>query len=84
MRFIVVVILSLISVSLLAQLPSNSKTGDMTFWNGNDWVVIDHGVQGQILTFCENGPRWTYSGVCCPALGEYYAGGIIFHLDSTG
>ena len=41
-----------------ANLPSGSNQGDMLYWNGNQWISIPAGTQGQTLTFCNGIPHW--------------------------
>lgn len=42
-----------------------TQTGEMQFWDGNSWVSVAPGEQGQQLTFCNGVPTW---GPCIPDL----------------
>lgn len=39
-------------------LPTNATMGDMSFWNGSEWVILPAGLQNQTLHFCNGVPRW--------------------------
>ena len=41
-----------------ASMPSGTNTGEMIFWDGNDWITIEPGNQDQNLTFCDGVPIW--------------------------
>jgi hypothetical protein len=47
-----------------------SEVGQMLFWNGSEWVLLDAGTQSQLLTFCENSPIWTDFGNCPGTIGN--------------
>jgi len=38
---------------------NGTNPGDMYYWNGNSWVLIPIGTQGQVLTVANNIPSWT-------------------------
>lgn len=38
--------------------------GQMLYWNGSIWELINTGTQSQILTFCNGIPTWTTNGQC--------------------
>ena len=38
--------------------------GEMNYWNGDAWVPISKGIQGQTLTYCDEKPTWTVGGIC--------------------
>ena len=61
--------------------PDGTQAGEMNYWNGSSWVSVAPGSQGQTLTFCDGVPTW---GPCPLAIGDSYAGGIIFYLDGSG
>ena len=64
-------------------LPTTPATGTMTYWDGNTWVSITPGSDNQKLTFCDGQPTWTADGIC-PTIGNFYEGGVIFHLFVDG
>jgi uncharacterized protein (TIGR02145 family) len=43
------------------------RTGEMLFWDGNQWVEVRPGTTGQVLTFCYGIPTW---GGCLPRLSS--------------
>jgi uncharacterized protein (TIGR02145 family) len=47
------------SASTLKELPSSPQAGEMLYWNGTAWVVVDPGNQGQFLRFFNGTPVWT-------------------------
>ncbi|MCB0650430.1 MAG: DUF1566 domain-containing protein [Saprospiraceae bacterium] len=63
------------------ELPTNPQNGTMAYYNGGAWQVVAPGSHGQTLTFCNGVPTW---GPCNLAIGDFYAGGIIFYLDASG
>ncbi len=48
-----------------ASLPSGTQTGDMMYWNGNTWMLLPSGQQGQPLVYCNGVPQW---GACAPTV----------------
>ncbi len=44
--------------------PNGVQTGDIQFWNGSEWDVLNAGTDGQILTMCAGTPTWTVGGLC--------------------
>ncbi len=65
------------------ELPTNASLGDIAFYNGNDWESIAPGTHGQTLSLCNGVPTWGPCPVIL-AIGDEYAGGIIFYLDESG
>ncbi|MDD3859276.1 MAG: hypothetical protein PHW83_03695 [Bacteroidales bacterium] len=61
-----------------------SCEGEMLYWNGNEWTKIGQGGTGQVLTFCNNMPVWTTNGICPPAIGDTYLGGVIAYIYQCG
>ena len=45
-------------------IPNGNAQGQMLYWNGNAWVNLNLGNNGQILTVCNNLPSWTTGGTC--------------------
>ena len=39
------------------ELPGN-QAGELKYWNGESWVLIPPGLNGQTLTFCNGIPQW--------------------------
>jgi hypothetical protein len=65
-------------------IPSGINNGDMLYWNNNNWSLVNHGANGQILTFCNGVPTWTTNGICPPQVGDNYQGGIIIYINQPG
>jgi uncharacterized protein (TIGR02145 family) len=42
---------------------NGENAGEMLYWDGNDWIVIPPGSNGQSLVFCNGAPSW---GGCAP------------------
>ena len=40
------------------------RRGEMLYWNGNAWVTVNPGANGQTLTYCNGVPTW---GPCPPS-----------------
>ena len=60
------------------ELPQAPNTGDMTYWNGTDWVAITGGAEGAILQFLAGTPTWV---VPRAEVGDFRDGGIVFWVD---
>ena len=71
-------------VSQIKEIPPGNNKGDMLYWNGTNWVNLNQGANGQILTYCTGVPKWTTGGVCMPQLGGSYEGGIVAYLFQPG
>ncbi len=66
---------------------SGNSPGDMLYWNGNQWVVVSGGSNGQTLTYCNGIPQWgpcnnnlavlTTSAVTSVTSNSAYCGGVI-------
>ncbi len=39
-------------------MPEGTHPGDMRYWDGNNWLAIEPGEQGQTLTWCNGVPVW--------------------------
>lgn len=44
--------------------PTGNKKGEMNYWDGNTWISVTPGNNGQLLTFCNGVPTWTIGGQC--------------------
>jgi len=55
------------SSSTLSELPTNPQFGEMTYYNGSDWVSVLPGTTGQKLCYCEGVPTW---GTCPPTCSD--------------
>jgi hypothetical protein len=72
-------------VSQINEIPPGNNKGDMLYWNGTNWVNLNQGVNGQILTYCNGEPKWTTGGVCPPQkIGDIYQGGKIIYIFQSG
>jgi len=40
-----------------SEVPGN-QAGELKYWNGESWVLIPPGQNGQTLTFCNGIPQW--------------------------
>ena len=38
--------------------PVANNQGDMLYWDGNEWALIENGQTGNILYFCDGVPKW--------------------------
>ena len=47
---------------------NGANPGEIMYWNGNEWVSVNAGKNGQSLIFCDGKPIWVSGGVC-PELG---------------
>ena len=69
----------------IGNLAPGDQIGNMLYWDGVKWANVPNGMDGDILTFCSGKPKWTRHGICSPFyIGQFYQGGIIFYIDSTG
>lgn len=48
----------------VSTLSNGTTIGDMNYWNGTNWEILEKGNQGQRLSFCNDKPLWVDSGVC--------------------
>ncbi len=39
--------------------PTGTQTGEMQYWNGSEWITVDAGNEGQMLSFVGGVPTWT-------------------------
>jgi uncharacterized protein (TIGR02145 family) len=39
--------------------PNGTQTGQMQYWNGNAWITLQAGNEGQMLSFTGGVPKWT-------------------------
>ncbi len=45
-------------------LPTQNNVGDILFWDGDDWVNLAAGENGQQLIICNGVPTWATNGEC--------------------
>ena len=45
-------------------MPSGTTKGEMKYWDGTKWSSLLPVTNGQILTYCEGLPTWTFNGKC--------------------
>jgi uncharacterized protein (TIGR02145 family) len=45
-------------------MPSGTSLGEMKYWDGTKWASLIPVTNGQILTYCEGLPTWTFNGKC--------------------
>lgn len=65
-----------------SSLPATPVKGEMTYFDGTNWVTVPPGTSGQTLTMCNCVPTW---GPCpTVAIGDMIGGGIVFWLDGNG
>ena len=68
----------------------SDATGDMMVYNGTDYARLPVGSNGQVLKVTSGSPAWgaapSGGGGFTHFIGEYFEGGVIFHLwkDSLG
>jgi hypothetical protein len=63
------------------ELPQATRPGDMAYWDGTDWVVIDAtDNDGATLQMFGGVPQWVGGTAPPPEVGEYYEGGVVFYL----
>jgi uncharacterized protein (TIGR02145 family) len=43
---------------------NGTANNQILYWNGTNWVTLNPGSVGQVLTLCNNGLAWTTSGQC--------------------
>ena len=65
------------------ELPTNPQDGTIAFYNSGNWQVLTPGSNGQVLTLSNGLPVWAPTGTPL-AIGDSYAGGIVFYLDGNG
>ncbi len=53
---------------------NGTTLGQIMYWNGSEWTIINPGLQAQILTFCYGVPTWTSDGVCPEAIATLSCG----------
>jgi len=57
-------------------IPGND-VGDMQYWNGNSWVIVPVGSEGQVLTLINGIPTWGSSVSSLLFIGDSYLGGKV-------
>ncbi len=63
---------------------NGTVVGQMNYWNGTSWILLNPGNQSQILTICSGLPTWTTGGVCLyPAGSVFCAAGAAAIVDVT-
>jgi len=45
-------------------MPTGTTLGEMKYWDGTKWASLIPVTNGQILTYCEGLPTWTFNGKC--------------------
>ncbi len=62
--------------------PVGTTPGEMLYWNGTAWAIIEAGTTGQTLNNCNGIPKW---GPCFDlSVGDVYGGGIIAYIKQNG
>jgi hypothetical protein len=56
--------------------PGNS-IGEIRYWNGNAWVPIQSGTNGQVLTLVDNTPKWQTLNSTIPPNNTSYLGYVL-------
>jgi hypothetical protein len=51
---------------------NGTMLGQVMYWDGSQWILLNPGTQAQILTLCNGVPTWTTGGVC-PGTGTITA-----------
>jgi len=66
-------------------LPPGQTGGEMLYWNGIQWSIVQPGNQGDRLFFCQGRPVWASQGcpIQCPALITDTAG-ISYNVINLG
>lgn len=64
-------------------LPTTPQAGDMIYYNGNNWVSIPAGQQGQNLTFCNGVPTWGPCPTPCNISGTNNPTTTVDYLPSS-
>ena len=56
--------------------PQGTSPGEMQYWNGTEWVIVEAGDDGDILTFVNNKPTWVgdspFGTIQNPTTGEIW------------
>ncbi|HOS16559.1 MAG TPA: DUF1566 domain-containing protein [Bacteroidales bacterium] len=65
---------------------SGNQVGQMQYWDGTAWVTITAGRNGQVLSFKNGIPTWTWEdkNINDLSIGDYYQGGIIVYFLQAG
>ena len=69
------------TISATGIMPDGTSPGEMLYWNGNEWVAVDPGTNGQTLSFCNNVPVW---GGCIPLLTTTSISDITANTATSG
>lgn len=48
----------------LRSLPNGTAAGQTLVWSGTQWITVNPGTQGQVLTSCDGSLTFTTNGVC--------------------
>lgn len=70
--------------SSTSSLPANPVKGEMTYFDGTNWVTVPPGTDGQTLTLCNCVPTWGPCPQVTVNLCDTVAGGVVFWLDGNG
>ncbi|MFT6816174.1 MAG: hypothetical protein ACJAZ3_002092, partial [Sphingobacteriales bacterium] len=58
--------------------------GQMQYWNGSSWAIIEPGLNGQVLRYQNGVPIWKDGNINDLAIGDAYQGGIIAYFLKSG
>jgi hypothetical protein len=64
-------------VAQINQIPSGNNTGDILYWNGTNWISVNQGTNGQVLTLVNNIPKWQTLNSTNPPNSNTYLGYIL-------
>ena len=56
---------------------NGTVSGEMMYWNGSSWVLLNAGSDGQSLTFCGGKPIWAVGGVCPATVASLDCNGAV-------
>ena len=69
----------------MGTMPPGMAKGDIQYWDGSAWKILQIGVQSQVLMSCGGLPTWTNGQCPFYNIGDAGpAGGIVFYVDLTG
>ena len=63
--------------SQIISMPAGNNNGDMLYWNGTNWISVNQGTNGQVLTLVNNIPKWQTLNSTNPPNGNTYLGYIL-------
>lgn len=59
-------------------------TGDMMCYDGNNWIRIPMGQDGDIMVVKDGIPQWESAAAPPVMIGDNLGGGIVFYVDGSG